>query len=144
MSANLFLYHHGDNFRPSNVNGCCHSDSPTFLPFWIPWVFYKNPEFFNVLPQQQDRLWKDFTNLNYNIHDIYIQYDRLRSTLRTLKLASTDVNLKSQFDLMIFSNRHLFQILRSVVDLVVRVSDVIGRWFEKLRNVLRFEKWTPF
>jgi len=82
------------------------------------------------------------------VHDIYIQYDRLRSALRTLKLAFTDVNLKSQFDLRIFSNRHPFQILRSVADLVVRVrpyvSDVIGLWFEKLRNVLRFEKWMPF
>ena len=53
-----------------------------------------------------------------------------------LKSASTDV---------IISNLRPFQILRSMANLLVRVrvsayvSDVIGRWFEKLRNGHRFE-----
>jgi hypothetical protein len=55
--------------------------------------------------------------------------------------------IKSQSDLRVFSNRHPFQILWNIVDLLVMVSAyvnyVIGRRFEKVRNGRRIENWMP-
>ena len=67
------------------------------------------------------------------------------------KSASTDFIIsKSQSDVKVFSNRHPFQILRSMADLLVRVrayvSDVIGPRFEKKGHISEvqmsgFENW---
>ena len=98
--------------------------------------------------------------LSYQILEImqyfwfsYHPYARLRST-SGLKSASTPHigihwrhYLKSWPDLKIFLNLRPFQILGSKADLLVRVrayvSDVIERWFEKVRNDHRFENWMP-
>ena len=82
------------------------------------------------------------------LFSIYV-YDRLRSEFRLKSVSTPQIGihwrhyLKSWSDLRVFSNRYLFQILRSMADLLVRVrayiSDVIGRGFEKVRNSHRFE-----
>ena len=91
---------------------------------------------------------------SYNIssHFVCIIFVRLWS-VSGLKSASTPRigihwrhYLKSRFNIRVFSNQRPFQILRSMVDLLVRVrayvSDVIGRRFEKVRNGHRLENWT--
>ena len=60
-----------------------------------------------------------------------------------LKSTSTYVIISNHDYLRVFSNRHPFQIFRSMADLLARVkvyaSDVIGCRFEKVRNSHRFE-----
>ena len=50
--------------------------------------------------------------------------------------------LKSRSDLRVFSNRCLFQILRSMAYLLLGVRAYISDIFEKVRNGHRFENWT--
>ena len=89
----------------------------------------------------------EYTNVNKGVFCLIISYLRIKSyNVLNYNNCSTDWS----FPLRVFSNRCPFQILRSMVDLLVRVrayiSDVIGRLFEKwemamdLRIGRRFEK----
>jgi len=67
-------------------------------------------------------------------------------SVKTIYMIDSDRHyLKSWSDLRVFSNRRSFQILRSMVDLLVRVrvrayvSDVSGHRFDKVRNSHIFE-----
>ena len=74
-------------------------------------------------------------------------HDRLRpvSGLKSGSTLQIGIHWHSQswFDLMVFSKWHPFQILRSMAQLLVRayVTEVIGRWFENVRNGHRFGNW---
>jgi len=74
-------------------------------------------------------------------------HDRLRwvSGLKSGSTLQIGIHWHSQswFDLMVFLKWHPFQILRSMAELLVRayVTEVIGRWFENVRNGHRFGNW---
>jgi len=78
-------------------------------------------------------------------------HHRLRSVSRLKSGFTLQIGIhwhsQSWFDLMVFSKWRPFQILRSMAELLVRaradVTDVIGRWFENVRNGHRFENWMP-
>jgi hypothetical protein len=80
-------------------------------------------------------------------------YDRLRpvSGLKSACTPQIGIHwhhyLKTRSDLRVFWNLCPFQILRSMANLLVSIraydSDVIGCWFEKVRNGHRFEGWMP-